>query len=532
MLYSNTSTRLERTAPGLMLYVSIFVELLRSRPALAVGLAAAAQAILWTLVPTLFYAGPPGDLPFVLAVGNEWQLGSYLGPPLAFWLAEGAFVLAGHRLFGVYLLSQACVIATYWSVFLLGRSIVGAQHAALAVLLMVGISIFTAPTVDFGPGTLSMALWAATLLHYWRAVGESRRVYWVALAVDIGLLLLTAYANLLLIAVLGLFTIVNRQARRTLRSTDPWLAGPVAIVVLAPHLLWFIEADEGLLARIARQQAPDLSAVNFTAGVRQFAYVLAAHAGLVVLVLLVAGARWRGSDPAPVIRREPPAQLARQFVYFFAIVPPLLGIVVSVLAGWNSPVGGTAALVILSGLAVIVASGDAIELGHQHLVIPAWFAVLLLPPALAVLALVVLPWLAIELNVSKPAKAIATFFSESYQRRLGMPLRIVTGDPSTAALVALGSPSRPSLFVAAAPEISPWVTLKEIAEKGAIVVWPTTDTAGTPPQVIRQRFPDIVPETTRTFERPVAGRLPALRFGWAVIRPAAGGGGKPTGGAK
>ena len=85
-----------------MLYVSIFVELLRSRPALAVWLAALAQALLWTLVPTLFYPGPPGDVPNVLAVGHEFQLGTYLGPPLAFWLAEVAFELTGRSLFGVY----------------------------------------------------------------------------------------------------------------------------------------------------------------------------------------------------------------------------------------------------------------------------------------------------------------------------------------------------------------------------------------------------------------------------------------------
>ncbi len=97
-----------------MLYVSIFVELLRSRPALAVWIAALAQAALWTLVPTLFYAGPPGDVPFVLAIGNELQLGTYLGPPLAFWLAEVAYVAAGNSLFGVYLLSQICVVVTYW----------------------------------------------------------------------------------------------------------------------------------------------------------------------------------------------------------------------------------------------------------------------------------------------------------------------------------------------------------------------------------------------------------------------------------
>ena len=46
-----------------MLYVSIFVELVRARPALAMWIAALAQAFLWTLVPTVFYSGPPGDVP-------------------------------------------------------------------------------------------------------------------------------------------------------------------------------------------------------------------------------------------------------------------------------------------------------------------------------------------------------------------------------------------------------------------------------------------------------------------------------------
>src|SRR5207244_9116051 len=120
-----------------MLYVSIFVELLRSRPSLAVWLAALAQALLWLLVPALFYAGPPGDVPDVLAVGHEFQLGTYLGPPLAFWLAELAFDLAGRSMIGVYLLSQICVIVAYCAVFALACLTVGVLVAAPCVCLMV-----------------------------------------------------------------------------------------------------------------------------------------------------------------------------------------------------------------------------------------------------------------------------------------------------------------------------------------------------------------------------------------------------------
>src|ERR1700751_3145033 len=100
-----------------MLYVSVFVELLRSRPSLAVWLAALAQALLWTLVPAFFYSGPAGGGADVVWVGHEFQLGTSLGPPLAFWLAELAFDVAGHNLIGVYVLAQACVVVTYWAVF-------------------------------------------------------------------------------------------------------------------------------------------------------------------------------------------------------------------------------------------------------------------------------------------------------------------------------------------------------------------------------------------------------------------------------
>ena len=114
----------------------------------------------------------PEGLAQLLAIGHEFRFDAGVGPPLAYWLAEIAFRVAG--MFGVYVLAQICVVTTYWCVFALGRAIVGPTHAALAVLLMVGISLFTVPSPDFGPPILAMALWAAVLLHYWRAVDPGR----------------------------------------------------------------------------------------------------------------------------------------------------------------------------------------------------------------------------------------------------------------------------------------------------------------------------------------------------------------------
>jgi hypothetical protein len=86
-----------------MHYVSLIIEFLRGRPGVVFWTVALTQAALWTVLPAVFYSAPPGDVPILLAIGHEFVLGSYLGPPLAFWAGEIAFRLAGA--FGLYALS-------------------------------------------------------------------------------------------------------------------------------------------------------------------------------------------------------------------------------------------------------------------------------------------------------------------------------------------------------------------------------------------------------------------------------------------
>jgi len=134
--------------------------------------------------------------------------------------------------------------------------------------------------------------------------------------------------------------------------------------------------------------------------------------------------------------------------------------------------------------------------------------------------IVVLPWAAgMDLRVAQPANAMGRFFADSFQRRTGEPLAVVTGDPRLAALIALAAPSRPSVFFDADPARSPWVTADDIRKKGAVVVWLSPDTNPAPPPDIKGYFPDLVPEVPRAFDRPVQGRLPVLWVGWGMIRP-------------
>ena len=80
-----------------MRFTSLVVELIRARPRLVVWIVVLAQAGLWLILPMLLYRSPPGDVATVLAFGREYQVGTWLGPPLAFWLADIAFRAAGNH---------------------------------------------------------------------------------------------------------------------------------------------------------------------------------------------------------------------------------------------------------------------------------------------------------------------------------------------------------------------------------------------------------------------------------------------------
>jgi hypothetical protein len=502
-----------------MPHVSLIVEALRARPGAVFWVAALLQALLWVLVPALFYASPPGDLPETLAIGHEWQLGSWRGPPLAFWLAELAFRAAGSHIVGVYILAQACIVAACWAIFRLGRAIVGAQHAALAALLMAGILALSLPTPEFGPLVLAAPLTAFAFLQFWRALGQGRRNSWIALAFSLGLLLLTTYWGLLFFALLAVFLVLTPAGRAAFASIDPWAAAVVAFLIPFPHFVWLWQRGMG------RALLPENLFAAGLAG--RLAYwplllagVVALHAGLIVLVVLAGGWRADGQIPAPTIEGRTPDALARRYVWFLALALPLAAtLLASVLdtggtADWATP------FVLMSGLAVVVAAGPRITLRRQHVVGFAWVAVLAIPPVLLVGALVAAPWTgAWEWESEQPAGLMGRFYSDTFRRRVGKPLEIVVGDSRVASVVALTAPDRPRLYSAATPERTPWLTDDEVRAKGAIVLWEIEGQGSLPPPAIRARFPDIVAEVPQSFERPVQGFLPALRVGWAVIRP-------------
>ena len=167
-----------------------------------------------------------------------------------------------------------------------------------------------------------------------------------------------------------------------------------------------------------------------------------AHAGAAILLVLAAGWPRVRAGPAPPLERTPITPFAVSFTKVFALVPGLLATIFAVLVGQTLPLGGAAPLVVLSGLAIVIAAGDSIALYHQRVLGFAWAGLLVVPVLFIPLLIVLLPWTAgTDLQASQPANAMGRYFADTFERRTGQPLAVVTGDPRTAALIALAAPS-------------------------------------------------------------------------------------------
>ena len=55
------------------------------------------------------------------------------------------------------------------------------------------------------------------------------------------------------------------------------------------------------------------------------------------------------------------------------------------------------------------------------------------------------------------------------------------------------------------------MTRQDIAEKGAVILWPAADSTGRPPPGILRQFPDLAVEVPRSFDRQFQGRMPLMR---------------------
>lgn len=178
-------------------------------------------------------------------------------PPLYTWLQWLVFALTGPSVFGLALLKNILLAATYGFVWASARRWVAPSLAALAAASMLLIpQIGWESQRDLTHSVLATTMAAATLYVVVRLTSSKHRALYALLGLCAALGLLSKYSFALYLAAMALALATGRETRAVLFDRGMLLSASVALVVCLPHGLWLIEHLDEASARTLEKLAP------------------------------------------------------------------------------------------------------------------------------------------------------------------------------------------------------------------------------------------------------------------------------------
>jgi 4-amino-4-deoxy-L-arabinose transferase-like glycosyltransferase len=200
------------------------------------------HGLVWTALPSLLYFNLPVDVIEALTYGREWQLGYEKLSPLPWWLIEIAYQLFDTDV-AIYALGQIAVIVAFAAVWLTARPLIGSTGALAAILIIDGMHYFNFSAAKFNHNVSELPFWALAGFAFHAGLRHGRLRHWILLGIALGLAWWAKYFVVILAAPLALFILFDRDARRRLAGPGPWIAAAVALIVMAPHLIWLVQND-------------------------------------------------------------------------------------------------------------------------------------------------------------------------------------------------------------------------------------------------------------------------------------------------
>jgi 4-amino-4-deoxy-L-arabinose transferase-like glycosyltransferase len=476
---------------------------------------------IWTSFQIVSYASI--DLHFDLAEAFAWSRQLALGynhPPLTALVTAAWFSVFPIADWSFHLLAMLNVAAAFYAVDLIARRYLGGDKRLMVLLLLLLTPLYQFHGQRFNANAILLSIWPIATYCFLRSL-ESRTLAWsVAAGAMAAIAMLGKYYSILLVAAFIAAALVHPERARYLRSPAPWVSTLAGLIVLAPHLHWFLTTGGQTLLYFQRAHPHgDLTTLALLwIAVRS----LVAASGYVVILfaayLLLARPRLRTLAAAFW-----PADPNRRMLAVLLLAPLLLPIAIGPLGGvafsalWTMPAWFLLPIVLLSPPEVEVSRPDAVRLAFVVLCFS--LAVLAASPAIA--------WARFAAEEAKPGRAhyaaVSRELTRAWRDATQRPLAIVTGPVDLATAVAFYSKDHPKFWYYGWPELTPRLTPELRARSGWAVVCP----AASEPECVA-----LIDQATAQGARPVrldyehtasffGRRGPPVRFIFVLVPPRA-----------
>jgi undecaprenyl-diphosphatase len=185
---------------------------------------------------------------------RQLDLSYYSKGPLVAYLIRASCAVFGDTMPAVRLPAVLLALATSLCTWWLALRVFGSRGVALgAVALSHVIPLLAAGGILMTIDPPYYFAWAMATCLAAAAVLDGRKWAWPCIGLLVGLGFLAKYAMLLWLVMFGLFLLLDRNSRRTLRTGWPYLSAGIALLGLVPVLLWNARHGWVSLAHVSTQ---------------------------------------------------------------------------------------------------------------------------------------------------------------------------------------------------------------------------------------------------------------------------------------
>ena len=201
----------------------------------------ASHLLIWTLIPSFTNVNLPLDTIEALAWGSNLDWGFEKHPPLSAFAVEVFYRVFKNQDWSYYLLSQIFVISSFIVIFKIAIDFFKNFYLALiSVMLLEGIFFFNYTTPEFNVNISQLPFWALSIFFTWKCLKFDKAIDYIFLGICLGLGFLSKYIFIYLIFGIKLL-FLYLLFKKKIKSFNFLIAGPVALLIIFPHIIWLFE---------------------------------------------------------------------------------------------------------------------------------------------------------------------------------------------------------------------------------------------------------------------------------------------------
>ncbi len=471
------------------------------------------HVVTWTIYGAVgLRGGVHEDMLEAWVWGKEPQLGYFKHPPLFAWLAGAWFRVMPIADWSFYLLAALNSALALWAIWLLAGLFVEGEKRLFPVLVAMLTPLYGVLALKFNANSVLLASWPLAMWFFIRSLRHRRPADALGVGAVAALAVLSKYYSVLLLMGMLVTAMLHPARRAYWRSSAPYLAAAMGLLVLAPHMRWLAETNGQTFDYAGTKFGFDTKQALIWSAVTALAPGLFFAAPAVVL-LGFKRERWASAWTEVTMWC---ASRGSPWLGVLACAPFLLTLLWGI-GGVKVSISYTIPIFALVPVLMLLALPNAFDQKAMRRLFNA-ARLVMLAVALASPFIGFVRFNADTRAAIEPRAEASVALTRLWHERFQKPLRLVAGSTAFASALPFYSPDHPSQFIDFSAAAAPWVTPEKLRRDGLLIVCEDGDQS-CHGELARREMHDIR-RFKQTFARSAFGRAaPGVTLTILVLPP-------------